>query len=81
MRTYTVVFNEEARKPITVEADDVNMGAAGQIPCLIFFNVSNLIAAGAAPSPQGKIIHIVPLQNVLSCTSTEHVTSKLSIVQ
>ena len=75
MRKFTVAFKRESdgsqREDITVEADDVNMGNAGNMPVVIFFAVSPLVPAGPQQAPHGKIIHIVPLENVLHVTSEE----------
>ena len=82
MRKFTVVFKKQTiasatasstahPESITVEADDVNMGNAGNMPVVIFFAVSPLVPAGPQQAPHGKIIHIVPLENVLHVTSEE----------
>ncbi len=68
MRKFTVTFKNQPES-ITVEADDINMGNAGNIPCLVFFAVSALVPSGQGP--QGRIIHIVPLDGVLHVTSEE----------
>jgi len=81
MRKFTITFKPDTDhsqpKDLELEADDVNMGAAGNIPCLIFFEVSTVVAAGPG-GPSGKILHIVPLDNVISCTSDRG--AKLSFV-
>jgi len=75
MRKFTVAFKRESdgsqRESIMIEADDVNMGNAGNMPVVIFFAVSPLVPAGPQQAPHGKIIHIVPLENVLHVTSEE----------
>jgi hypothetical protein len=92
MRKFTITFRTPqvtaaqtvatTPEPITIDADDVNMGVAGQTPCLVFIETTNLVTMGVNAQSQGaKIIHIIPLENVLSCVCVDIRGSASTLVQ
>ena len=91
MRKFTITFRTPqftaaqtvatTPEPITIDADDVNMGVAGQTPCLVFIEATNLVTMGGGQPQGAKIIHIIPLENVLSCVCVDIRGSASTLVQ
>jgi len=57
------------------------MGVAGQTPCLVFIETTNLVTMGVGQPQGAKIIHIIPLEHVLSCVCIDIQGSASTLVQ